>query len=124
MEISLFASKTLAFRDQLHMMHLSTKSYSEHIAIEELYKFILKWFDGFVEAWQGFDELIKFEPVTIQPSALTNAVFLVEDYVGEVLMEAKKDMSEDMETYGWAVNLLEEAMTECFRTMYKLKNLK
>jgi len=45
------------------------------------------------------------------------------DYVG-TLMAAKGEIGEDMETYGWAVNLIEEAMTQCFRTVYKLKNLR
>ena len=40
MEIGQFASKTFEFRDQLHMMHLMTKSYSEHKALGNLYEFI------------------------------------------------------------------------------------
>lgn len=121
MEISEFASKSFAFRDQLHMLHLSTKSYSQHKALGSLYDYILGWLDGFLEAWQGFDGDIDFQLVHAEPAA--NSVDCVMDYVG-TLMAAKGEIGEDMETYGWAVNLIEEAMTQCFRTVYKLKNLR
>jgi hypothetical protein len=119
MEITEFASKSFAFRDVLHMLHLKTKSYPEHIALEELYKFQLKWLDSFLEAWQGFDGDIEFDIVHAEPK--TNCIDCVMDYVG-ILMTAKGEMAEDMETYGWAVNEIESMMKQCFQTLYKLKN--
>ena len=120
MEIKEFASKSFAFRDELHMLHLKTKSYPEHIALEELYKFQLKWLDSFLEAWQGFDGDIEFDIVHAEPK--TNSVDCVMDYIGTVLMPAKGEMAGDMEIYGWAVNEIEAMMKQCFQTLYKLKN--
>lgn len=121
MEISEFASKSFAFRDQLHMLHLSTKSYSEHKALGSLYDTVLEWLDGFLEAWQGFDGDIDFQLVHAEP--VKNAIDCVMDYVG-ILMTAKGDMADDMETYGWAVNEIETMMKDCFSTIYKLRNLR
>jgi hypothetical protein len=121
MDITEFASKSFAFRDELHMLHLQTKSYSQHIALEELYKFQLKWLDSFLEAWMGFDGDIEFAFVHAEPKS--NSIDCVMDYVG-LLMTAKGEMAEDMETYGWAVNEIESAMKQCFQTVYKLKNLR
>jgi hypothetical protein len=124
MEIGQFASKSFAFRDQLHILHLKTKSYSEHKALGNAYEFILDWLDGFLEAWQGFDSLINFDAVTIESNAITNPVFIIEDYIGEVLMKAKTELAEDMSTYGFFVNELETAIFSLYQTIYKLKNLK
>lgn len=119
MDITEFASKSFAFRDELHMLHLKTKSYPEHIALEELYKFQLKWLDSFLEAWQGFDGDIDFDIVHAEPK--TNSIDCVMDYVG-VLMTAKGEMAGDMETYGFFVNEIESMIFMLFKTLYKLKN--
>lgn len=124
MEIGQFASKTFEFRDQLHMMHLMTKSYSEHKALGSLYEFITDFADDFLETYKGFTNELSFDSVTIEKSVLNNPVFVIEDYIAQVLLEAKNDMAQDMSTYGFLVNMIEEAMANCYRAVYKLKNLK
>lgn len=124
MEIGQFASKTFEFRDQLHMMHLMTKSYSEHKALSSLYEFIGDFADSFLETYKGFTGELKFDKITVEQSNITNPVFIIEDYIAQVLLEAKNDMAQDMPTYGFLVNELETAIAESYRTIYKLKNLK
>ena len=81
MEIGQFASKTFEFRDQLHMMHLMTKSYSEHKALGSLYEFITDFADDFLETYKGFTNELSFDSVTIEKSVLSNPVFVIEDYI-------------------------------------------
>lgn len=123
MEIGQFASKTFEFRDQLHMMHLMTKSYSEHKALGSLYEYIGDFADSFLETYKGFTNELKFDTITVEQTKLTNPIFVIEDYIAQVLLEAKNDMAEDMATYGFLINILEEAMANCYRTIYKLKQL-
>lgn len=124
MEIGQFASKTFEFRDQLHIAHLITKSYAEHKALGSLYEYIGDFADTFLETYKGFTNELSFDTITVEQSKLTNPIFIIEDYIAQVLLEAKNDMAQDMTTYGFLVNMLEEAMAESYRTIYKLKNLK
>lgn len=124
MEINTFASKLFEARDVLHMYHLKTKSYSEHKALGSLYETIIDWADSFIEAYIGFTGEFNFDSIVIQQSALSNPIFFIEDFIGEVLMPAKDEMSGDMPTYGFLVNEIEALIFECYKTIYKLKNLK
>ena len=36
-----------------HLWHLQTKSYAEHIALEEYYTSLQTFLDSFIECWQG-----------------------------------------------------------------------
>ena len=46
-------SKILHSRNQVHIFHLQTKSYAEHIALNEFYDGVLGLFDGLIESYQG-----------------------------------------------------------------------
>lgn len=46
-------SKLLHSRNQVHIFHLQTKSYAEHIALNEYYDGVLGLFDGLIESYQG-----------------------------------------------------------------------
>ena len=45
--------KILHSRTQVHIFHLQTKSYAEHIALNGYYDGVLGLFDGLVESYQG-----------------------------------------------------------------------
>lgn len=45
--------KLFEARDQAHAMHLVTKSYAEHKALQEFYENWLDLTDSFFETWQG-----------------------------------------------------------------------
>ena len=46
-------SKLLHSRNQTHIFHLQTKSYAEHIALNDYYDGVLGLFDGLIESYQG-----------------------------------------------------------------------
>ena len=46
-------SKLLHSRNQVHIFHLQTKSYAEHIALNDYYDGVLGLFDGLIESYQG-----------------------------------------------------------------------
>lgn len=46
-------SKILHSRNQVHIFHLQTKSYAEHIALNDYYDGVLDLFDGLIESYQG-----------------------------------------------------------------------
>jgi len=46
-------SKLLHSRNQVHIFHLQTKSYAEHIALNDYYDGVLDLFDGLIESYQG-----------------------------------------------------------------------
>ena len=46
-------------RDVAHRVHLKTKSFSEHMALNEFYNDIVEHADAFAEAYQGcYEELL------------------------------------------------------------------
>lgn len=52
-------SLLLHSRTQIHILHLQTKSFAEHKALNEYYDEIVDLVDGLVESYQGKYELLK-----------------------------------------------------------------
>jgi len=50
---SQLVSKLLHSRNQTHIFHLQTKSYAEHIALNDYYDGVFGLFDGLIESYQG-----------------------------------------------------------------------
>ena len=46
-------SKLIHSRDQIHILHLQSKSYSQHIALDSYYNGIVGLVDSLVETYQG-----------------------------------------------------------------------
>ena len=46
-------SKLIHSRDQIHILHLQSKSYSQHIALDGYYSGIVSLIDSLVETYQG-----------------------------------------------------------------------
>ena len=46
-------TKLLTFRDQAHILHWQTRSYSEHVALGGLYEGLDDLIDGFMETFMG-----------------------------------------------------------------------
>lgn len=51
--IAYVLSCMMELRDNAHIAHLQSRSYAEHIALNELYDAIPDLFDGLAESWQG-----------------------------------------------------------------------
>ena len=52
-------SLLLHSRNQIHILHLQTKSYAEHKALNEYYDGIVDLVDGLVESYQGKYDILK-----------------------------------------------------------------
>jgi len=70
-------------RDVVHSVHLNTRSYSKHKALQKFYENIIDLADSFAEAYQGRHGLIG--PVTLQSSKKTsNVTEFLEDQLSEI----------------------------------------
>jgi len=113
-------AKLFEARQVSHNVHLQTKSYSEHKALNDFYEEILDFTDLLVESYQGqygiisgYEKLIQIEPVN-------NIIEYLEDCV-EMFTISKKSISEKD---SHIKNIMEEIIALTYKTIYKLKNLK
>jgi hypothetical protein len=58
MTIQELSNKLFEVRDQIHLWHLQTKSYSEHVALGKYYDELLSLADQFIETFQGRNDYI------------------------------------------------------------------
>lgn len=109
--------KVFATRDAVHSGHWKTKSYSEHVALGDLYDGIVDKIDGIVEMYQGAFGLI--DPVESKP-------VVGKDIVRHLTDEAKW-INDNREAISGDICAIENALDDLaglyYRTLYKLKNL-
>jgi DNA-binding ferritin-like protein len=107
-------------RDVAHRVHLKTRSFSEHMALNEFYNDIVEHADDFAEAYQGcYNELL-------------NIPLLTNDYKGNIVdvLEAQKKWIEDnreaiVPRANTALhNIIDEAVGTYDKALYKLRFLK
>ena len=107
-------------RDIAHRVHLKTRSFSEHMALNEFYNDIVEHADDFAEAYQGcYDELL-------------NIPLLTNDYKGNIVdvLSAQKDWIEANReaivprTNTALHNIIDEAVGTYDKALYKLRFLK
>ena len=110
-----FIGKMFRLRDTTHLLHLKTKSYAEHIALNDFYDELLDLTDGLAEAMQCCGLLdIRIPASVIDHTALDYITTFKED----VKAFRKECMRDDI------INLLDDVATLCSTTVYKLKFLK
>lgn len=106
-------------RDVTHSVHLNTRSYAKHKALQKFYKNIIDLADNFAEAYQGRNGMIG--AITLQSSKKTANV-----------TEFLEDQLEDIEKYRYEVcgkddsalqNLIDAIVELYLSTLYKLKFL-
>lgn len=111
--VTLFHARTTA-----HVLHLQTRSYAEHKALNEFYDEIVGLTDSFAEAYQGEYGLIKGLNAPYEPQ--TRALELLDD-LRECVDECAKELHKD-DTH--LHNLLDEIRSLIASTQYKLRFLK
>lgn len=111
-------AKLFESRQTAHNVHLQTKSYSAHKALNEFYDEVLDLTDTFIETYQGqygivtgYEKMIEIEPVSDIESYLEDCAKIF-----VVAKEALKDSH--------LKNIMEEVISLTYSTLYKLKNLK
>jgi len=106
-------------RDVTHSVHLNTRSYSKHVALNIFYDRIIDAADDFVETYQGRHGLIG--PITLHSAKKTNNVIeFLEDSLAQI-EEARYEVCDKSDT---ALQQLIDNIVEIYlRTLYKLRFL-
>ena len=106
-------------RDVAHSVHLNTRSYSKHVALNIFYERVVGVADDFAEAYQGRHGLIG--PISLMSAKKTaNIIEFLEDQMKEI-EAARYDVVDKSDT---ALQQLIDNIIELYaRTLYKLKYL-
>jgi uncharacterized protein YggL (DUF469 family) len=106
-------------RDVTHSVHLNTRSYSKHKALQKFYENIIDLADGFAEAYQGRHGLMG--PISLQSAKkTTNVIDFLQNQLEEI--EANRYKICD-ETDSAIQNLIDEVIALYLSTLYKLRFL-
>jgi len=106
-------------RDVAHSVHLNTRSFSKHMALNTFYDSIIDHADAFAEAYQGRHGLIG--PISLMTAKkTTNIIDFLESSLADVEeMRYKVVKKEDTSLQQLIDNIVELYLT----TLYKLKFL-
>ena len=106
-------------RDVAHSVHLNTRSYSKHVALNIFYDRIIGAADDFAEAYQGRYGLIG--PIAIPASKKTANII---EFLQEQLAEIEKGRYDVCDKSDSSLQQLIDNIVEIYlRTIYKLKFL-
>ena len=106
-------------RDVTHSVHLNTRSYSKHVALNIFYDRIIGAADDFAEAYQGRHGLMG--PITLHSTKKTaNVIEFLEDSLKEI--EACRYEVADKSDSSLQ-QLIDNIIEIYLRTLYKLKFL-
>jgi Family of unknown function (DUF5856) len=106
-------------RDVTHSVHLNTRSYSKHKALQKFYENIIDRADSFAEAYQGRHGLIG--PIALMSAKKTeNVVAFLEDQLAE-LEAMRYDVCDKADAP--LQNLIDGIIELYLSTLYKLKFL-
>ena len=106
-------------RDVAHSVHLNTRSYAKHKALQKFYENIIDRADAFAEAYQGRKGLIG--PIALASAKKTNNVLeFLEDQLAE-LEVMRYDVCD--KTDAPLQNLIDGIIELYLTTLYKLRFL-
>ena len=114
-----FVGMLFLARDVAHSVHLNTRSFSKHMALNTFYEEIIELADKFAEAYQGKYGLIG--PISLMNArTTTNIVDFLQNQVDEIEVDRYK-MCEKTETA--LQNIIDEIVGLYLSTLYKLRFL-
>jgi DUF1680 family protein len=106
-------------RDVTHSVHLNTRSYSKHVALNIFYDRIIGAADDFAEAYQGRHGLIG--PITLHSAKkTTNVIEFLEDSLKEI-EDCRYEVCDKSDSS--LQQLIDNIIEIYLRTLYKLKFL-
>jgi hypothetical protein len=106
-------------RDVTHSVHLNTRSYSKHKALQRFYENIIELADNFAEAYQGRHGLMG--PISLQSAKkTTNVIEFLENQLEEIETDRYKVCDESDTAIQ---NLIDEIVALYLATLYKLRFL-
>ena len=114
-----FVGTLFLARDVAHSVHLNTRSFSKHMALNTFYDSIIDHADAFAEAYQGRHGLIG--PISLMSAKKTgNIIEFLESSLADIEeMRYKVVKKEDTSLQQLIDNIVELYLT----TLYKLKFL-
>ena len=114
-----FVGMLFLARDVAHSVHLNTRSFSKHMALNTFYDEIIELADGFAEAYQGRYGLIG--PSSLMSAKKTgNVVEFLQDQLAEI-EKYRYDVCEKDDTP--IQNLIDGIIELYLSTLYKLRFL-
>jgi hypothetical protein len=106
-------------RDVTHSVHLNTRSYSKHVALNTFYDDIIDRADAFAEAYQGRHGLIG--PITLHSAKKTNNVI---EFLEDSLKQIEDCRYEICDKSDSSLQQLIDNIVELYlTTLYKLRFL-
>ena len=106
-------------RDVTHSVHLNTRSYSKHVALNIFYDRIIGAADDFAEAYQGRHGLIG--PITLHSAKKTSNVI---EFLEDSLKQIEDCRYEVVDKSDSSLQQLIDNIVEIYlRTLYKLRFL-
>ena len=114
-----FVGMLFLARDVAHSVHLNTRSFSKHMALNTFYDEIIELADGFAEAYQGRYGLIG--PISLLSAKKTgNIVEFLQDQLDEI-EAGRYDVCKKDDTP--LQNLIDGIIELYLSTLYKLRFL-
>ena len=119
MKCSDFVGILFLARDVTHSVHLNTRSYSKHKALQKFYENIIDLADSFAEAYQGRKGLIG--PISLMSAKKTsNVVEFLESQLAEI-ESVRYDVCDKADTS--LQQLIDNIIELYLSTLYKLRFL-
>ena len=114
-----FVGTLFLARDVAHSVHLNTRSYAKHVALNAFYDGIVDLADKFAEAYQGRHGLIG--PINLMSAKKTKSIIeFLQDSMAE-LEGCRYDVCDKTDTP--LQNIIDEIVGLYLSTLYKLKFL-
>lgn len=113
-----FVGTLFLARDVAHSVHLSTRSFAKHSALNTFYDEVVDLADKFAEAYQGRHGLIG--PITMMSAKSSNIVAFLEESLADIEGMRYK-VCEKSDTA--LQNIIDEIVGLYLSTLYKLKFL-
>ena len=114
-----FVGMLFLARDVTHSVHLNTRSYAKHVALQGFYEGVVGLADDFAEAYQGRHGLIG--PITLMSAKKTSNVI---EFLQDQLAEIESNRYKFCEESDTAIqNIIDEIVALYLSTLYKLRFL-
>ena len=114
-----FVGTLFLARDVAHSVHLNTRSFSKHMALNSFYDEVIELADKFAEAYQGRHGLIG--PISLMSAKKTsNIIEFLEDSMADI-EKMRFEVCEKTDTP--IQNIIDEIVGLYLSTLYKLKFL-
>lgn len=114
-----FVGTLFLARDVAHSVHLNTRSFAKHMALNEFYDAVVDLADKFAEAYQGRHGMIG--PITLMSAKKTGNIL---EFLQDSLADIEKMRYEICDKSDSPLqNIIDEIVGQYLSTLYKLKFL-